>query len=466
MHRSLRKAYQYFLCLFLMWVTNGLYAAGTKELFDAAIDTYIYGYPAVLSELTKQVMTNVPSAGPDARAPINQFSHADRLAGPDDKDIVRPNCDTLYSIAWLDLSKEPMVLSVPDTQERYYLMPFLDIWTEVFESIGKRTTGTVPKNFVVVGPHWQGLLPKNMPVVKALTNTMWIAGRTLVSGPEDVQRARVILLQYKLTPLSRWGTDYVPPTNLPTDPTIDMVTTPLHQVNQLDVITYFTKLAEILKKNAPHVEDKAILAQLKIVGIIPGEDFDSARFSRAEIKELDRAKMHALRTIEIRVLKLGGSGIAGWHSADVLGHYGTEYLDRAAAAFIGIGANIPEDSMYPTAFDDQHDKLLVGVNRYMLHFAADKLPPVNGFWSVTLYGRDNYLVENALHRYTLGDRSPMQFNKDGSLDIYIQNDSPGKNKESNWLPAPRSDFNLTLRLYWPKPEALSGEWQPEGLKKQ
>ncbi len=156
----------------------------------------------------------------------------------------------------------------------------------------------------------------------------------------------------------------------------------------------------------------------------------------------------------------------GWIVAEALGRYNTNYLARAGIAYYGIGANIPEDSMYPTAFTDSEGKLLNGSNGYILHFDRLQIPPVKGFWSVTLYGKDGYFVANPLDRYALGDRSNLKFNRNGSLDIYIQHDSPGIEHESNWLPAPADDFNLTMRLYWPKERILKGLWQPPQVKKQ
>lgn len=436
-----------------------------QSFSTAAVNSYIYAYPLVLMDLTKQVMTNVPSAQNNGRAPINQFSHAAQLRTPDNKDMVRPNCDTLYSYAWLDLSKEPLILSVPDTNDRYYLLPFLDAWTEVVYSLGKRTTGTKAKNFLIIGPNWAGKIPKNAHILKMPTNLVWIIGRTLTNGIDDYENVHAIQKGYKLTPLSSWGKEYIPPTHLPVDPNIDMKTIPYEQVGRMDTEKFFIAFTKALKNNPPHAVDSKILNDLKKIKIVPGELFDISQYTKAEIRELDRAIQGGQYIIKASALK-ERSIENGWIFTENTGSYNTNYLDRAVVAYYGLGANLPEDSIYPTAYTDGEISRLNGANHYILHFTRQEVPPVKGFWSVTLYAKDGYLVPNLLNRYSLGDRSNLKFNKDGSLDIYVQYDNPGIDKESNWLPAPIDDFNLTMRLYWPKERLLKGFWKPPKVKRQ
>jgi hypothetical protein len=453
-----------YLSMFILFITTNPLAFAAKndpkEFYNSAVDAYIYAYPLVLTDVTKQIMTNVASAETTGRAPINQFSHAMQLAKPNDKDVVLPNVDTLYSIAWLDLTSEPLILSVPDTKERFYLLPMLDAWSDVFASPGKRTTGTQAGTFVIVGPNWSGELPPNIPVIRAATNLAWIIGRTLVSNTkEDLELAHAIQKAYTLTPLSKWGTEYTPPSNLPVDPSIDMTTPPLKQTNNIDGVTFFKRFAHLLKTNPPHAGDyqTSIINELKVIGIEPGNEFDTSALSPDQINMLNLAAKTALGQIVAFIPKLGGAENS-WLQANIIGQYGTAYLNRASMAYLGLGANIPDDAVYLRAMTDGSNVILNGANQYTIHFSSGNIPQVNGFWSVTLYNNDGYLTENSIDRYTLGDRSNLQFNADGSLDMYLQHNSPGVDKESNWLPIPETDFNLLMRLYWKTTNGNS--WTP------
>lgn len=452
----------------LIYINSIVFAASANQqtFYQAALNSYLYAYPLVIMNVTKQVMTNVPNATTSGRSPINQFSHAETLVVPSVRDVVRPSCDTLYSTAWLDLSQEPLILSIPDTDGRYYLLPLLDAWTEVVASPGKRTLGTTAKNYILLGPdHWNHEIPGGLEVIRIPTNLVWINGRTLVNDIDDLDNARRIQRKYKITPFSSWGKEYTPPVDLPVDPNIDMKTVPYEQLDKMTVEEFFTMFTTILKKNPPHFVDTTILDDLKVIGIIPGQNFDISHYTKAELRELSKAVSTGLRKIKTYPFKETDVD-NGWLITSDAGKYSTDYLARAAMSYYGIGANIPEDSLYPAAFTDEQRVILNGTNRYILHFRKFQIPPVKGFWSVTLYGQDGYLVANKLNRYRLGDRDQLQFNYDGSLDIYVQHESPGIDKESNWLPAPLDEFNLLMRLYWPEQKILKGFWHPPEIKKQ
>jgi len=461
-----KKVIAFFVGLVVWSGLMPCYATQTDPT-TAYTNAYIYAYPLVLMQVTKQAMTNVSqpevSAG-KGRAPINQFVHLQSFPSPSFKDVIRPNADTLYSSAWLDVSKEPMVLSVPDTQGRYYVLQMLDAWTNVFAAPGKRTTGTKAQNFVVVGPNWQGQPPKGMRLIKAPTNMVWILGRTQTNGPEDYKNVNQLQAHYKLTPLSAWNTAYMPPTNLPIDTTLASAP-PVEQVANMDAVTFLKTFASALKQNPPSRKDAEMLAQLKTINVIPGEDFDATKLTPEQIQQITAAFKQAQNTIaaaENNVVKT----INGWQiMRDNIGAYGTHYLTRAYVANQGLGANLPEDAIYPGTAVDSEGQSLTGSQRYILHFAKGQLPPVNAFWSVTLYSPEGFFVENPLQRYTLGDRSQLEPNADGSLDIFIQHDRPGKDQEANWLPAPAGPFNLLMRLYWPKPAALEGKWTPLAVRR-
>lgn len=431
-----------------------------KELYDAGVKAYIYAYPLVLMDVTKQSSTAVSAPIEKSgriQAPINQFANMASFPNAQFTDVVRPNADTLYSSAWLDLSKEPIILSVPDTHDRYYLMPMLSAWTNIFASPGKRTTGTTAQSFIIVGPEWHGTPPQNMTVIKAPTNMVWIIGHTQTNGPSDYDAVHQIQKEYKLIPLSYWDKNYIPPANVRIDQTIDVNTSPSKQVDQMSFATFFTRFAKILKNNPPQEQDAPMLAMLKALGIEPGKSFDQSKLTAVQLQTLTIAIAAAKKQITDGALKFGVHR-NGWDYPAIVGTYGTNYMERATIAKAGLGANIIEDAIYPTTFVDLTGQPLNGKNRYVIHFDKNNIPPVNAFWSLAMYSKDNFFVPNAINRFSIGDRDTLQFNQDGSLNLYIQHDSPGKDKESNWLPAPENDFNLTMRLYWPKKNVLNGLW--------
>ncbi len=429
-----------------------------KEL---AIEAYIYGYPLVTMDLTKQVMTNV--AEPDKmKAPVGQFINARSYPTAAFKDVTAPNADTLYSTAWLNLKEEPWVLHVPDEAERYYLMPMLSGWTEVFADPGTRTTGTGAADWAITGPDWKGTLPAGLKEYKSPTNMVWVIGRTYCSGTaEDFAAVHKIQDEYSLKPLSFFGKSYTPPKGV-VDPKIDMATPVRKQVNQLDAATFFNRLALLLKDNPPAKEDAPLIAKFAQIGIVPGLPFDQTKLNPTILATVEKAAQDKIRGY----LDKGLIETNGWTYTKVTGRYGNNYVDRALVAAIGLGANRPQDAIYPISSHDSESKPLNGSNKYVIHFEKGKLPPVKGFWSLTMYTDQYYFVDNALNRYALSQRDPLKTNPDGSVDLYIQHDSPGKEKEANWLPAPTGDFILMFRLYWPDEAILNGSWKPPAIVKK
>jgi hypothetical protein len=232
----------------------------------------------------------------------------------------------------------------------------------------------------------------------------------------------------------------------------------------MDAGTYFKTLAGLLKDNPPTAADAPMVSKLARIGIVPGKDFDISKLDPAVAKGLDRAPKPAMEKI-LAHLKKSGSFVNGWEFTLKTGEYGTDYLQRALIAAIGLGANLPQDAVYPTSEGSPDGIKYSGANKYVLRFAKDKTPPVNGFWSLTMYNSEYFFVANPLNRYSLSPRNALKANEDGSVDLYIQNESPGKDKENNWLPAPREDFILMLRMYWPKEAVLDGTWAPPPVKK-
>ncbi|MFG3597990.1 DUF1254 domain-containing protein [Bradyrhizobium sp. RDI18] len=438
-----------------------------QEAYEIARDAYQYAYPIVTMDVTRRQSTNVPNAATiPMRAPVNQFAHARSYPAADARDVVRFNFDTLYSLAWLDLSNEPIVLSVPDTGGRYYLLPMLDMWTDVFAVVGSRTTGTKAGHYAIVPLGWNSALPAGIDKIAAPTPVIWILGRTQTDGATDYANVHKIQDGYKLTPLSQWGKSYTPPASAATDASIDNKTPPLFQVNNMDGVTVLTRLAELLQKHPPHGNDYPILFRLRRLGIEAGKPFDASKLDPTTINTAAKA---AREEVEQMIMKGFGIKANGWfYPLDGIGTYGTAYRTRAQLTIGGLGANLSEDAVYPTTFVDEDNRPLTGANRYILHFDKGRLPPADAFWSLTLYDKDGFQVPNPFNRFAVGDHfadNKLKSNADGSLDIYVQNESPGADKESNWLPSPKGEFNLSIRMYSPKREVLNQEWAPPPVRR-
>jgi hypothetical protein len=433
------------------------------EVEKIAKEAYIFGYPLVLMNVTRQVSTACPAPGPKC-APMNQFAQVPTFPDPTFTDVVSPNADTLYSFAWLDLSKGPMVLSLPDTKGRYYVMQMLDAWTNVFASPGSRTTGTGKGNFAIVGPGFKGKLLAGLKKIDSPTNLVWIIGRTQTNGTADYKAVHAIQKEYKLTPLNAWGKPYTPPTDVPVDPQVSKEA-PVEQVEKMAAQKFFARLNALMQGNPPAAADAEAVKKFAAIGIAPGKKFSIEGLDPASRKALEKGVKEARQEVSAAAQKPQGKVANGWLLTYDLGSYGTKYLYRAAIAKMGLGANLPEDAIYPMTRVDADGKPLTGKNKYVMHFTKDQIPPVKAFWSVTMYNDKQFFVENPLSRYAIGDRDKLKFNADGSLDLYIQHESPGKDKESNWLPAPKDSFNLIMRLYWPKKPVLDGTWTPPPVKR-
>jgi hypothetical protein len=352
-----------------------------------------------------------------------------------------------------------MVVSVPDTGGRYYLIPMLDMWTDVFASPGWRTTGTQAGNFLITSPGWSGEVPSGMTRINAPTPYVWIIGRTKTDGPQDYDAVHKIQAGYKITSLSQWGKP-ARPVEAKIDPTIDMKTPPKIQVDAMPADKFFAYAAELLKVHPPHITDQPIIARLQRIGFEVGKSFDLDKTAPAVRKALESAPGEAQQLMTWKVPTLARVA-NGWSmNTDTMGVYGNYYLKRAIVAQLGLGANLPEDAIYPINLADDSGKPLEGANNYRLHFEKGDTPPVDAFWSVTLYDSQGFQVANPLNRFAVSSWMPFKYNADGSLDLYFQNESPGSNKEANWLPAPKGSFNLTMRLYAPRSEALTGKWNP------
>jgi len=450
-------------------------ALSEQEAHAIGVDAYLYLYSLVTMDVTRKQSTNIEPGKELGKGPMNTFSNIPEYPPANLKIVVRINFDTLYSVAWLDLTKEPMIVSVPDTGGRYYLLPMLDMWTDVFASPGSRTTGTQAGNFLVVPPGWRPdlrdrfieefKLPKDIQRIDAPTPYVWVIGRTRTDGPPDYDAVHKIQAGYKVTALSEWGKS-PKPVEVKIDPTVDMKTPPKIQVDTMPAGKYFAYAAELLKLHPPHLTDEPILAQMKRIGLDPGKSFDFDKLDPTVKKALERVPEGAQALMKWKVPTLARV-VNGWSmNTDTMGVYGNYYLKRAIVTQFGLGANLPEDAIYPINLADETGKPLDGANKYTLHFSKGATPPVDAFWSITLYDAEGFQVGNSLNRFAVSSWMPFKYNQDGSLDLYFQNDSPGAGKEANWLPAPQGPFNLTMRLYAPKSEALTGQWNPPPVMKE
>jgi hypothetical protein len=436
-----------------------------EEARTISEEAYIFGYPLVLMDITRNVMTAVAKPE-ESKAPVNQFVHMRKFPDATFTEVVSPNADTLYSCAWLNLTQEPMILSVPAMPNRYYLMPMLDAWTNVFSSPGTRTTGDDKGAFAIVGPGWKGKLPNDVHEIKAPTHMVWIIGRTQTNGKDDYAAVNAIQDQYSLTPLSAWGKSYTPPSDVPVEKNVDTNTPPPEQVARMDALTFFSRLNALMKENPPASADAQATKRFASIGIVPGAPMNLQKLDLEVVEGLNDGVRSAREKIVAEAKQPQGNKINGWDVMPNLGRYGVNYPMRALIALVGLGANLTDDAIYPHATVDADQKPLTGKNQYVVEFQKDQLPPVNAFWSITMYNSRQFFVDNPLNRYAIGDRDKLKLNDDGSLTLYVQNQSPGPDKQSNWLPAPKDEFNLFMRLYWPKKEIIDGTWKMPPVKRQ
>ena len=427
-------------------------------------EAYTYAYPLVTMDMTRRQQTNVREPD-DAHAPMGQLIKMRAYPAVDNKGAAAPNADTMYTMVWYDVSTEPWVFSIPDMGDRFYIMPMLSGNNEVFHVAGTRTTANKPQQFLITGPGWSGAVPEGMTQVKAPGALVWICGRIYCTGtPEDYQAVHAQQDQYASVPLSAYGKPYTPPPGV-VDEKFDMKKAVRKQVNDLPLDEFFSYCARLLKSNPPKPEDAPIVARLARIGIVPGQEFDRSKLPVLGQK-LD-PKLALLEMVETMKAKQTVNGWLYWNTN--AGSYGTDYEQRAMVTLIGPGLNFPQDAMYPFSQKDADGKTYDGAaHKYVMRFEKGQMPPVKGFWSLTMYDPEFFFVPNPINRYNLSQRDKLVTNPDGSVDLYLQAESPGPDKEANWLPTPKGKFIPMLRLYWPNdtpPSILDGSWKPPALKR-
>jgi hypothetical protein len=432
------------LAVLLALVAALLYAKAEQIVLGA--EAYIYGYPLVIMDVTRA--SAALSIGPE-----NQLRRVRQFPDASFKDVVRPNVDTLYTTAFIDMAQGPWVFEMAANDQRYEVMAFLDGWTNVFAAPGSRSTGPAGGRFLLVGSGWRGELPAGMVLLRAPTDIVWLIGRIQTQGVADYPLVHRLQDGIMLRPLNK-------PLGGSAEPSWQAAAVkhapPVQQMQAMDTEAFFDRLAALMLTNPPAAADAPMLLKLARLGVQPGR--------APHWGLLDRCAVSLGRWIANRrvaqELKQPRDLLRGWSTPPaMLGAYGTHYNIRAVVAMVGLGANLPADAIYPNTRVDDQGRALDGSHRYRLHFRAGELPPVKAFWSVTAYGADDFLIANPLKRHALGSRDPLVFNPDGSLDLWLQASAPDPAQQPNWLPvAPGLPFLLNARLYWPEPAAIQGDW--------
>jgi hypothetical protein len=433
---------------------------------DIATLAYIWGYPlvSVVRLVDYSSSPNVPP-GP-GRGPINSFSSFPNYPTSNFTDIVSINVDTLYSFGLLDLQKEPVVLKVPPISGRYYTLQFIDAYSNNFLYIGSRLNDTTGGTYLITGPNWKGEVPSGMKEIKSPTNTVDIGGRIFVNGTADVPNVNALQAKLVLTPLSVFGKNNTSEQSLTPEPNASKQVPigPQPALIPTTGIKIFDEISQDMADNPPPAADSEVMAKFVTIGIGPGLTPSDTKNDTIKAA-LENGIAEGEKLIDEQVQNIGMK-VNGWLVNLDIGNYGTDYLLRAGIAKFGLGANSPVEAVYPSTFTDNQGQNLTGTHNYLIHFDKGQTPPVNAFWSITLYNAKSYLAENPINRYSISQYTEgLKYNPDGSLDIYIQHVSPGADKDSNWLPSPSGQFNLVLREYNPQEPILKGEYKITPLKK-
>jgi hypothetical protein len=416
-----------------------------RATFAAGVAAYIYGLAPISVYETTQ------------RFPENQLVSIAALTDPTVRTVVLPNHDTTYTVGRLQLSGGPRVLDVPDTAGRYYVIQLLDAYSNTFAYVGRRTTGTRAGSYAVVPPGFNGTMPSGVKRIQSPTNLVWVLGRTLVQDAADMPAVTELMGDYRFTALDAWTAGQRQnPLVLGAFPTVATPEIP----KGLD---YFAKLGEILASDPAPKRDACALRTFARAGVGAGKQPTDPALVAAV-----RAGKRIVAEAEQRANRNGAKQHHGWLvPGRYIGAYGTNYLGRAIIATAALGANTPPETVYPLAVDDVDGRPLSGRHRYTIRFPRGQLPPANAFWSVTIYGKDRYLVPNPIDRYAIGDRTKgLRRGRDGSLTIYVQHSRPPGAAGANWLPAPSGSFRLAMRIYEPRRSVLNGRWLPPPVERR
>jgi len=433
-------------CLFSSCSADKKDAEGESEM-QILKEAYTYVFPLVIMDATKTVSTNTKQPISN-RAPVNQFMHADKLADADFRNVVTPNVDTIYTQAWLDLGDEPIVYVMPKA-DRFFKVQVMDAWSNTVTVLQDEGT------YVFTLPNWDGELPDNVTRVDIPTETSWFLARIVLSGQDDLKNVYTIQKQMKMMPLSAYvkGGEYKAPLGTYSEEN-DFV--PVEKALSMDPKTFFDTANKLMLTNPPAAEDAEILKKIAAVNVGPGMEFDVSVLGEDGIEKW-KTMLQDIRTEMLSESEKFGVELGIWKYFDApIGDFGTEYVYRALVALSGLGANTVDVAIYPKTDLDSNGDVLTGEKTYVMHF--ESLPPVldDGFWSVTAYGSDDFLIDNPIDRYCVNDRTDLVFNEDGSLDVILSKEKP--EDCANWLPICDDEFHLYMRIYTPDMDALA-HWE-------
>jgi hypothetical protein len=437
---------------------------GAEEARTIAKEAYIYGEP-IVDNYRVQYAYFVDRANPEFKAPWNHIWNSARLFTPADKAIQTPNSDTLYSMIGADLRAEPIVLTVPAMEkDRYFSVQLIDYYTFNFDYIGSRTTGNGGGVFLLAGPGWKGETPKAIDkVFRSETELAFPGFRTQLFNPGDIDNVKKVQAGYKVETLSAFlGT--TPPEAAPA---IEFIK-PLSPAEQKTSPEFFNILNFVLQFCPTVPSETELMARFAKIGVGAGKTFDVGTLTPEMKSAIEQGMADAWADMAALQKRIDAKEVTLGEMFGTREYLKNNYLYRMAAAVNGIYGNSKQEAMYPIYAIDSDGQKLDGTKRYAVRFAPGDLPPVNAFWSLTMYELpSSLLVANPINRYLLNSPMIPQFKRDadGSITFYIQNESPGADKEANWLPAPKGPFVCFMRLYWPKPEALDGRWKQPPMQK-
>ncbi|MGX6569783.1 DUF1254 domain-containing protein [Cupriavidus necator] len=443
---------------------QGEISVSSSEARPTAKEAYIYGFPIVEAYKTLYAQA-VDKGGSNFKAPFNQIGNTANVFTPKDTAIITPNSDTPYSFVWMDLRAEPIVLTLPPIEaQRYYSVQLIDLYTHNFAYLGTRATGNKGGNYLVAGPGWTGETPANINgVIRAESNIAYALYRTQLYDEKDLANVRRIQRGYKVKTLSAFLGTKAPPPAAP-------ISWPAPEPGMTDTPAIFRYLSFMLQFAPTDPSERDLMARFARIGVGPGLPFDERRQPSSVQKALadgiadGKAEFAQFKKSKVDTREVSSGDFFGTRA-----YLKNNYLYRYTGAALGIFGNSAEEASYPAYFVDADGHPLdASTKRYVMHFDKDKLPPADAFWSLTMYdGKSKLLVDNPLNRYLLNSRmlGRLKRDADGGLTFYVQHDSPGKGKESNWLPAPAGPFYAVMRIYMPKPEVTSGQWQRPPLKR-
>ncbi len=431
------------LVLLLAWVG--------KQNVQRAAKLYLYGFPIVVMEQTRETML---AQQDDA---VNRLIHS--VVFPDHRfrNTVRPNIDTLYTTAWIDLDAEPVVMSVPSIKDRYYVAPLMDMWTNVYATIGTRTHQEQAVNALIVGPDWQGEAPEGLSLIRSPTRHNWLIVRIQTNGKQDIPQVREIQSQFALQTYSQWKSATPRPSGIRSADPEKRSEDPLKAVLALSALDYSQLVARLIGREGVPESESELAQEFS-------ELAQSLQQSKLKRAFYDRAFTLVQKRIRTQ-LDNREANENGWMvRRSGIGRYGDNYSLRAAVSMIGLAALPPEEAVYPNTERDVDGKPLNGQYRYQIRFAPGQTPPVDAFWSLSVYDENGFFVPSSINRYALGDRDDLNFEQDGSLIFLVQSNQP-ENPQANWLPSPKGRFALTMRLYQPSSRFLEGQWRVPAIER-